>query len=88
MSNPYEEAGRARKVLAMVSAIDRAAIAKGIDPHGNAGQVLLALIGYTPENWKVVDRVAGLKHASSPDTREEVKKIYRDRAGKDPLKEQ
>ncbi len=83
--NSYEEAARARKVITMVSSIDRAAIAKNIDPHGNAGQVLLALIGYSSVQCAIVDRVSKLKTCSSEETRKAVKKVYSDRATSDIL---
>jgi hypothetical protein len=89
-SNEYKKVAQANKILAMVSVIDRAAIERKppIDPHGNAGQVLLALLSYTKKHWEVVDKVARLKSESSPEVREMVKTVYRDRANNDPLKVQ
>lgn len=89
-SNAYKVAAQSKKVTAMVAAIDRSAIKRRppIDPFGNAGQVLLALSGYTDNNWFTVDRVAQLKSKSSPEVREKVKQVYRDRANNDPLKVQ
>lgn len=75
-SNSYEESARLRKVSSMVGAIDRAALAKNINPHTNPARVLEALEKYTEDNWKVVDKVAGLKNKSSQTTREAVKQEY------------
>jgi hypothetical protein len=86
--NDYESAARARKIVAMMAAIDKAAIAKGIDPYGNAGQVWLAINEWKDSDWDRVDRVAQLKHKSSKTTREEVKKNYMNRANAEPLDRQ
>ncbi len=79
MANSWEEAARYRKVADMVGAIDRAALAKGIDPHNDPKRVLEALERYSQENWAVVDKVARLKNKSSETTRKAVKEEYEKR---------
>ena len=80
--NPYETAARLKKVAAMVAKIDEAAIAKGLNPFKHAALIHLSLEKYTPDNWKVVDRIAKLKSESSPETRLAVKMEYYERGKK------
>ncbi len=75
----HEHRARARKVTAMISAIDKSAINQGIDPHGSAGQVLLAAIGWGEVAWLQIARLANV-NAPSVTTRELVVAVYRERA--------
>jgi hypothetical protein len=77
--NPHEKHGRFVKVLKLVAAIDRSAINQGIDPHGNAGQVLLAALGWGDAAWLQIARLANV-NAPSPTTRALVIDVFRGRA--------
>lgn len=80
-TNQYKVAAQAKKVMAMVEAIDKAALNSKptIHPFRNAGQILLALNGYSEANWNIVDKIAKLKTKSSWETRDMVINIYKDR---------
>lgn len=79
MPNHFADRARSKKAVAMVAAIDRSAINQGIDPHGSAGQVLLAAIGWDEVAWAQICRLANCKAASAV-TREMVVSTYRGRA--------
>ena len=83
--NSYEIAARAKKIAAMVDAIDRAAVGRGMDVYEDAGTILSALEKYTEQSWSIVDRVAKLKNKSSDETREKVKEKYRERQQNAPF---
>lgn len=75
--NQYEVAARLRKVSAMVTVIDRAAVEKGIH---EADRILDAFTRWTDKDWARVDRLAQLKTKSSKTTRELVVEEYKKRA--------
>lgn len=82
-TNPFAAAGRARKVLAMVSVIDDHALRKKppINPFDQAGRILAASIDWPDQTWELIGVKAGYKpKAISPKTREEVRRVYRGRA--------
>ncbi len=80
----HEDRARAKKVTAMVAAIDKSAINQRIDPIGNAGQVLLATLGWGEVAWQQIARLANV-NAPSATTRELVVAVYRGRAGRPAL---
>ena len=75
----HEQRARAKKVTAMVAAIDKSAINQQIDPHGNAGQVLIAALGWDEVAWLQIARLANV-NTPSETTRELVVAVYRGRA--------
>ncbi len=79
MPNEYEENARTKKVDQMVAAIDRAAIARGMDVYEDAGTILSAIDKYTEKEWTIVDKVARLKRKSSDLTRLKVIEKYKGR---------
>ncbi len=78
--NIYKTAAQNKKVAAMVEAIDRAARAKGMCEHEDAGTIADRLKNYPESSWIIVDRVAKLKHVSSAETRRKVIQVYEQRA--------
>lgn len=82
--NPHERIARSKKVTAIVAAIDRSAINQRIDPFGNAGQILIAALGWTDDHWAQIARLANV-NAASAQTRSLVVAVYRDRSRKAPL---
>ena len=77
--NQYKLEAQKRKCSAMVEAIDKAALAQGIDPHSEPLRIWRILNQYSDRQWFVVDSVAKLKTPSSDETRDLVKDEYKRR---------
>ena len=73
---------RQRKALAMVAVIDANASRQGVQPHDQAGRILLASKSWSDAIWHQIARDAGYKSKVPPreTTREMVAAIYRGRA--------
>lgn len=85
MANAYEERGRARKVLALVAAIDRGAINQGLSPYEHAGRIQLASLGWSDDHWALIARLASdstgrTVNPPSAETRRAVRDVYIERA--------
>lgn len=78
----YAAINRQKKALAMARVIDANARRQGVDPHDQAGRILLASKGWSDEVWHQIAKDAGYTSAIPPreTTREMVRAIYSGRA--------
>jgi hypothetical protein len=77
MINPWEAAGRERKVLRLVEAIDRGE--KALDLNDTELCVASRLETWTDEEWEVAAKIARV-NSPSPETRAAVIAVYERRA--------
>jgi len=84
--NAFEENARRAKVATFVAYVDREVSRRGYDPHACASVILawLESLDQTPTLWGIYGTAAGLKHGTSPTTREAIKAVYAERARPEP----
>jgi len=79
IENPHEIAARAKKILALIGAIDRSALKQGKDPHDQAALILLASYSWDASTWRKLATMAGV-NVPSETTIGAIQSVYRDRA--------
>lgn len=81
--NEFEVRARARKVLALVGAIDKLATERGMSPHGDVEQVEAVqelVMAFDGRMWAELTKLARLKSPPSETTIGEVIDAYQRRA--------
>lgn len=81
--NPFESTGRAAKVRRVTELLDRESLARGIDPHRHADQVVRMLGRCDAAKWREIADNAGTRPLSAK-SREAVIDVYRARARRQP----
>lgn len=79
MSNGFKLAAQRKKALALIGAIDAVALSRGINPHDQAGRILLSMLDWPESAWLSVAEKAGINPPSA-ETRAMVAQVYRGRA--------
>ena len=81
--NPYESAGRARKLERVIHLVDQDARSKGFDPHRDAAHVASVLRAATDAHWADIEIKAKV-NVLSVDSRAAVIAVYDERAALQP----
>lgn len=77
--NHFEAEARARKVAAIVQAIDAQSREHGVDPDANAARIAIELQALTEHGWREILAAAGIAKASA-ETRRQVRLRFTVRA--------
>jgi hypothetical protein len=83
-ANHFADRERRKKVIAMVAALDRNFVKQNprVDPHDQAGRILLASHKWSDAVWLLIAKNAGYKREKTPgkETRRLVREVYEGRA--------